>query len=241
VIISERMARHFVGSAVGQRIGSGAGAREVIGVVKDSRYANVKDAPREVLYFPLFRAEPKELWYSPTFEIRFAGGVSGVLTSVREAVARLDPDLQMFRVRTLEEQTRDSLSRERVLALLASYFGGFAVVLACIGLYGLTSYAAMQRRSEIGLRMALGAQSGTVRWMILREAAVTIVAGTCVGIIGTLGVERLVRSQLFAIQPRDPMALAGATSLLLSMALAAAYLAARRASRIDPLTALRHE
>ena len=213
----------------------------MIGVARDSRYANVKDAPREVLYFPLFQAQPDEIFYSPTFEIRYAGGLPGVLRSAREAVARVDPGLQIFRVRTLEEQTQDSLARERLVALLTSYFGAFAVVLACIGLYGLTSYGATQRASEIGLRMALGAPSASVRWMIVREAAVTVVAGTVAGLIGTLGAERLVRNQLFGIQPRDPMAFVGATALLLSMALAAAYLAADRASRIDPLMALRHE
>ena len=241
VIISERMARHFAGNPVGQRMGAGRGAREVIGVVKDTRYANIKDAPREVLYFPFFQAQPKEFFPSPTFEIRYAGGMQDVLSSVREAMSRVDPRLQMFRVRTLEEQTEDSLSRERLLALLTSYLGGFAVVLACIGLYGLTSYAVTLRTAEIGLRMALGAQTATVLWMIVREAAVTVVAGTIAGLMGTIGAVRLVRSQLFGVEPHDPMALAGATALLLAMALVAAYMPARRASRIDPLSALRHE
>src|SRR5207244_4530513 len=133
VIISERMARHFVGNPVGQRIGAGPSAGEVIGVVRDTRYANIKDAPREVLYFQFFQAQPKEFFSSPSFEIRYAGGTQDVLSSVREAVSRVDPRLQMFRVRTLDEQTQDSLSRERLLALLMSYLGGFAVVLACIG------------------------------------------------------------------------------------------------------------
>jgi len=241
VIVSQRMASHFAGSAVGQRIGAGRGAREVIGVVKDTRYANIKDAPREVLYFPFFQAQPKEFFSSPTFEIRYAGGMQDVLSSVRAVMSRVDPRLQMFRVRTLEEQTQDSLSRERLLALLMSYLGGFAVVLACIGLYGLTSYAVTLRTAEIGLRMALGAQSATVLWMIVREATVTVVAGTIAGLVGTLGAVRLVRSQLFGVEPHDPIALTGATALLLAMALIAAYMPAKRASRIDPLSALRHE
>jgi len=241
VIISERMARHFVGNPVGQRLGAGPSAREVIGVVRDTRYANIKDAPREVLYFPFFQAQPKEFFSSPTFEIRYAGGTQDLLSSVREAVSRADPRLQIFRVRTLEEQTQDSLSRERLLALLMSYLGGFAVVLACIGLYGLTSYGVTLRTAEIGLRMALGAQSAAVLWMIVREATVTVVAGTIAGLMATLGAVRLVRSQLFGVEPHDPMALAGATALLLAMALIAAYLPARRASRVDPLSALRHE
>jgi predicted permease len=241
VIISERMARHFTGNPVGQHIGAGRDARQVIGIVKDSRYANIKDAPREVLHFPLFQAQPRELFYSPTFEVRYAGGLPDIVSSVREAMSRVDPGLQMFRVRTLEEQTQDVLSRERLLALLSSCVGGFAVVLACLGLYGLTSYDVTLRTPEIGLRMALGAQSAAVRWMIVREATVTVVAGTIAGLIGTLGAERLVRNHLFGVQPHDPITLASAMALLLAMALVAAYLPARRASRIDPLTALRYE
>jgi predicted permease len=241
VIISERMARHFAGNPIGQRIGAGRGAREVIGVVKDTRYANIKDAPREVLYYPFFQAQPREFFSSPTFEIRYAGEMADVLASVRETVARVDPRLQMFRLRTLEEQTQDSLSRERLLAVLTSYLGGFAVILACIGLYGLTSYAVTLRTAEIGLRMALGAQSTTVLWMVVCEAAVTVAAGTVAGLIGTLGAVRLVSHQLFGVGPYDPMAFAGATALIAAMALIAAYLPARRASHIEPLSALRHE
>ena len=235
------MARHFTGSPIGQRITLGRDAREVVGVAKDSRYANIKDAPREVVYMPIFQGQPRDMWYSPTFEIRHAGAAGSVLQSVREAVARTDSGLAMFRVTTLEAQTEESLSRERLLALLASYFGGFAVLLACIGLYGLTSYGVTQRTSEMGLRLALGAQPGAVGWLVVREAAATVLAGAAVGLIGSFAVVRAVQSQLFGVQPRDPFVLSSATVLLVAMAVIAAYLPARRASRIDPLTALRHE
>jgi hypothetical protein len=240
-IISERMARHYAGSPLGQRLGSGTGAREVIGVVRDVRYARVKDAPREVVYFPIFQSQPRDLWYSPTYEIRYAGRGSEILPLVQESVRRLDPGLTMFRVRTLEEQTLDSLSRERLLAMLTSYFGGFAVLLACIGLYGLLSYGVTRRTAEMGLRIALGAHPRAVRWLIVREAAATVVVGTVAGIAGAVALVRLVEAQLFGVQPDDPLAFAGATALLLAMAFAAAYVPARRASSIDPLTALRHE
>ena len=241
VIISERMARHFTGNPVGQRIGSGPQAREVIAVARDIRYASVKDAPREVLYYPLLQSEPRDLWYTPTFEIRYAGAPSSVLESIRRAVARVDSGLEMFRVKTLEAQTRESLSRERLLALLTTYFGGFAVLLACIGLYGLMSYGVVQRTAEIGVRMALGAQPGAVRWLIVREAAATVSAGAVVGLLGASAAVGLVKTQLFGIEPHDPLALAGATALLIAMAFVAAYLPARHASRIDPIRALRHE
>ena len=241
VIISERMARHFAGNPVGQRIGRGAEAREVIGIAKDTRYANVKDAPREVLYYPFFQREPRDFWYAPTFEVRYAGAPSAVLESIRRAVSRIDPGLEMFRIRTLEAQTQDSLSRERLLALLTTYFGGFAVLLACIGLYGLMSYGVTQRTPEIGVRMALGAQPAAVRWLIVREAAITVALGAAVGLIGALATVGLVKSQLFGIEPHDPVALTCALALLLALAFVAAYLPAQHASRIDPVVALRHE
>jgi predicted permease len=238
VIVSERTARHFDGNPIGQRIGRGRGAREVIGVARDTRYANVKDAPREVVYFPMFQ---DGMAHTPTFEIRFAGAPADVLPSIRAAVARTDPGLVMFGVRTLEDQTKASLSRERLLALLTTYFGGFAVLLACIGLYGLMTYGVTERTAEIGVRMALGAQPAAVRWLIVREAAVTVTAGTIVGLIGAFAAVDLAKSQIFGIEPHDPLALAGATGLLLAMAFVAVYLPARHASRIDPLSALRHE
>jgi predicted permease len=237
VIISERMARHFTGSPLGQRLGSA----EVVGVVGDTRYGNVRDQPREVVYNPIFQQRGKDLWYSPTFEVRVAGPASDIIAPIREAVARVDPALTLFRVRTLDRQTEDSFARERLLALLATYFGGFAVLLACIGLYGLMSYAVTQRTAEIGLRMALGATPGSVRWLAVRESAWTVLTGALVGMLGSYVVVRTVQSQLFGVEPRDPAVFAAATALLLTLAMAAAFFPARRATRIDPLVALRHE
>ena len=241
VIISERLARHFEGNPIGQRLGTGVEAREVVGVARDTRYANVKDAPREVVYYPIFQIAPANIFYAPTFEIRYAGSAAGLTQAIRAAVTRVDQALTPFRVTTLEQQTEDSFARERLLALLTSYFGGFAVLLACIGLYGLMSYGVTQRTAEMGLRMALGAPPAAVRWLVVRESAWTVIAGAAAGLAATFAVIRLVQSQLFGVEPHDPAALAGATALLLSMAFAAAYLPARRAARIDPLTALRHE
>jgi predicted permease len=241
IIISERLARHFDGNPSGQVLGAGAAAREVVGVAKDTRYANVKDAPREVVYYPMFQIAPANIFYTPTFEIRYAGDAGGITHAIRAAVTRVNPGLTPFRMTTLERQTEDSFARERLLALLTSYFGAFAVLLACIGLYGLMSYAVTQRTAEMGLRLALGAPPAAVRWLVVRDSAWTVVAGAAIGLAGVFGVVRFVQSQLFGVEPYDPAAVAGATALLVAMAFAAAYLPARRASRIDPLTALRHD
>jgi predicted permease len=237
VIVSERMARHFTGNPVGQRIGTGPNAAEVVGVVSDIRHARVKDAPREILYYPLFQ----DFRFIPSFAVRYAGSPADVLEASRAAVARTDQALSLFKVRTLEAQTDDSFARERLLALLTTYIGGFAVLLACIGIYGLMSYMVTQRTGEIGVRMALGAQPATVRWLIVRNAAVTVTAGAVAGVVAASGAVRLVRGLLYGIEPTDPVAYAGATLVLAAMAFIAAYLPARRASRIDPLAALRHE
>ena len=240
-IISQRMARHFAGSPLGQRLGSGPGAREVVGVVGDVRYANVRDLPRDVVYFPIFQQQGRQMFYSPTFEVRFAGPMAGILSSVRDTVARVDPALTLFRIRTLERQTEDSFARERLLAVLASYFGGFAVLLACIGLYGLMSYSITLRTPEIGLRMALGASPASVRWLAVRESTWTVLAGASAGTAAAYAVVQIIGSQLFGVQPHDPAVFAGATALLVIMAIAATFFPARRASRIDPLVALRYE
>ena len=238
-IIAERMARHFEGSPIGQRLGRGPNAREVVGVVSDVRYARVRDLPREVVYFPLFQQQGKDMDI-PTFEMRYTGQIAEIMTRLREVVAGVDPALTLFRVRTLERQTEDSFARER-LALLSSYFGAFAVLLACIGLYGLMSYAVTQRTPEIGLRMALGAGPASVSWLAVRESAWTVLAGALAGVSGAYAAVRILESQLFGVQPHDPAVFAVATALLLMMAVAAAFFPARRASRIDPLVALRHE
>jgi predicted permease len=240
VIISERMARHFDGNPIGQRLDQGPEGREVIGVVRDVRYARVKDAEREVVYFPVFQMPPKAI-APPTFELRYAGAAADVVPSIRNAVSRVEPGLMMFRVKTLEAQTRDSFARERLLAMLTSYVGGFAVLLACVGLYGLMSYVVTQRTAEMGLRMALGAPPSAVGWLVVRESAWTVIGGAAIGLAGVFAVVRLVQSLLYGVEPHDPAAFTGATALLLVLAIAAAYLPARRASRIDPLTALRHE
>jgi len=241
-IVSEKLARHFVGDPVGQRIRLGkSDLREVVGVARDSRYANVKDAPREVVYLPLFQARPDGFWYAPSFEIRYAGSLPEVLRRVRESVERLDPQLVPFRLKTLEAQTQESLVRERLLALLASCFSGFALLLACIGLYGLMACIVARRTSELGLRIALGASPTQIRRTVMRDSARTVTIGALAGLLAAISAARLLASQVHGLDPTDPGVLAGSTATLLLLTSFASYLPARRATRIDPATALRQE
>ena len=214
---------------------------EVVGVAKDTSYASVKDAPREVVYLPIFQAGPKDIWYAPTFEIRYRGALGDIVRSALDAVSRTDAGLSVFKLKTLQVQTEESLSRERLLAMITGFVSGFALLLTCIGLYGLMSYGVTQRTPEMGLRMALGARPSSVRWLVVREGAATVLAGIGAGLMLAFASFQMVRSQLFGVEPYDPLTLIAATLLLLTVAFCAAYLPAARASRIDPTTALRHE
>lgn len=161
--------------------------------------------------------------------------------SVRALVAKVDPSLSAFRVKPLEMETADSLSRERLLALLTSYFGGFTLLLASIGLYGLVSYAVTQRTPEIGLRMALGARPSAVQRMVFSESFRIVLCGVVVGLAASFGVVHLVRSQLYGIEPYDPTSMIGATLLLIVITFCASVVPALRAAQIDPMRALRGE
>ena len=238
-IVTEQLARHFDGNPVGQRLTLGEdNVREVVGVAADTRYASVKEAPREVLYLPIFQEAPG---FAPTYEIKYVGVPADALRAAREAVARVDPALPLFRAKTLEVQTQESFALERMLAWLTAYFGVFAWLLAGTGLYGLLACTVAQRAREFGLRMALGAQPAAIRWSVMREGAATVVAGVAVGVAGAFVAARLIRAHLYGVEPTDPMPLVAAVVALLVLAISASFLPARYASRIDPMEALRQE
>ncbi len=237
-IVSEQLAGHFSGHPVGQSFRFGPNVLEVVGVAADTRYANVKDAPRAVVYLPFFQQTPP---VPPTYEIKYVGAAPEMLRAASDVVARIDARLVLFRAKTLEVQTQESFARERLLAWLTTYFGIFAWLLAGVGLYGLLACTVTQRTREFGLRMALGAQSAGIRWAVMRESAGTVLAGLAVGLAGAFMVVRLIRAQLYGVEPTDPVAVVGAVAALLVLALGASFLPARRASRIDPMTALRQE
>jgi predicted permease len=240
VIVSEKLARRFEGNPIGQRLrlGPGGNLREVVGVAKDSRYARVKDAPRDVVYLPLFQGQPR---FMPSFEIRYEGTAAEALQAATAAVNRVDPALTILNARTLETETQRSFARERLMALLATYFGVFALLLAGVGLYGLMTCTVTERTRELGLRIALGARPSGIRWSVIGDGARTVLFGLVAGVAGALAVARLTRTLLFEVEPLDPVAIAGAMAVLLALAFAACFIPAHRASRIDPMMALRRE
>jgi putative ABC transport system permease protein len=210
--------------------------QQIVGVVKDTKYLSLKEKPRSVAYVPMAQNSVPFPWY----ELRFSGPIADLIARVKDVTRATDPRLGLY-FRQLSMQIDDSLLQEQLLARLASVFGGLALILATVGLYGVVSYSVSRRRSEIGVRMALGSSQGRVVWLILRETAGLLCVAIPLGLAAALVCARFVRSMLFGLTPTDPTTFAGVSFLLLAVAGVAAYLPARRAARIDPLSALRNE
>lgn len=171
----------------------------------------------------------------------WAGNPAGLIGFVRREVSALDKELPLIEVKTLAAQVEESIVQERLIALLSTFFGALAVLLACIGLYGIMAYAVVRRTAEIGVRIALGARPGDVLWMVLRQTLPLVLLGIAAGLAVALAGTRLVSSQLFGVAPNDGFTIATATIVLIVVAACAAYVPARRASRFDPMVALRYE
>jgi len=244
VIVNESLARQVL---PGQNpIGHRLDGAEIIGVAKDSLYGGAREQPRPVLYRSLFQGEggtdPSQ-WVGAgavSFELLYRSG-AGLVDEVRQAVASVDPNVPIFQVKTLRVQTEDSFLRERLLATISSFFGGLALLLASLGLYGLMAYAVARRTAEIGIRMALGARRREITWLIVRETLWLVLAGAVAGIPLAVWLSRYAKAFLFGIAAADPVVFATSVAALTGVAVLASFLPARRASRIDPMVALRYD
>ena len=248
-IINEGMARRFFKNEnpIGRRFSFDYGEclpkticrYEVIGVVKDVKYASLRNEGRAMFYLPFTQADTRG--GQMTLVVRTAGDPTSVAAAVRREARAMDPAMPMFEVETLVTQVAASLSEERLLATLSSGFGLLGLLLSCLGLYGILSYAVACRTHEIGIRMALGAERRDVLWLALRDALRLVLVGVALGIPAALAAARLIPSQLFGISAADPVAIGLATLAMLTVASVAGYLPARRATQVDPLVALRYE
>jgi ABC-type antimicrobial peptide transport system permease subunit len=207
-------------------------------VVKNTKYRNLRDDNVPIIYVAQTQDPSPDV--TKSFELRVAGPPTSVVSAVKETLAQVNPDI-MLNFRTLTTQVDETLTRERLLATLSGFFGGLALLLATIGLYGVMSYNVARRRGEIGIRMALGAEQARVLRMVLREVAILITIGLAVGLGAALATTRFVASFLYGIKPNDPWTLFLGAAVLALAAAMAGFLPARRASHLDPMAALREE
>ena len=211
---------------------------EVVGVVKDAKYMDLEERQRPAAFFPHVQHAKHFLF---NLVIRHDGEADAVLPAVRRAVAEIEPNLPLNDVTTLGRLVDDNVVNRRAIAQLSAFFGLLAALLACIGIYGVTSYGITRRTNEFGIRIALGARKGQVLWLVLGETARLGMAGVAVGLMLAMAGGRFVSSLLFGLTPYDPAAIAVAASAMIAVALVAGYVPARRATRIDPLVALRYD
>jgi len=235
--------RPRVRDLVGPRYNPTPVAYEIVGIAKDSRYMNPTGSIRPLIYGTFLQTGTGR--GQMVLYVRTAGNPNLLLPRIRAEVWRVDPTLPQFEIHTLAQEMDAALIRERLIATLSSLFGAVALLLACVGLYGLLAFAVAQRTGELGIRMALGATRRDVLWMVLRDALALALAGVAIGVPAAVAAGRLASSEisglLFGLKITDPATIAAAAALLVLVAAMAAYLPARRASRVDPMVALRNE
>jgi predicted permease len=213
---------------------------EIVGVIGDSKYDSAKEKADRTVYRPILQVQD-QLAFANVFELRTLGDPLGLSAGVRDTVAQVNDKLPILNMTSLRMQTDEALKQERLIAQLVSFFGLLGLLLSCVGLYGIMAHAVVRRTNEIGIRMALGAERRDITWMVLRESLLLVAVGLAVGLPASWGAAQLISNQLFGLRPSDPLTLLTAVTLLTIVAALAGYLPARKASRVNPLVALRYE
>jgi predicted permease len=241
-VINQTMARRFFpnGSAVGHHFGIGddpghSGDIEVIGVAKDAKHNNLAENAEMAAYFPC----SQNPGFYGNFLVRYTGDPQAIVTAARRVIADANPNILVDNFTTLAAQVDDSIATPTLISRLSAFFGLLAVFLACIGIYGLLSYSVLRRTNEIGIRLALGAQPQWLLWMVLRESMLLLLLGLAAGLPIALGASRILGNLLYQLSPTDPGTYALSAAVIALMTLAAAWLPARRATKVNPMTALR--
>jgi predicted permease len=243
-IVNQAFVKKFnMGNPLGKRFGLGGGTGtkmdiEIVGVAQDAKYSDVKDAPPPQYFLPYKQEE--RLGYA-NFYIRTATPPEQMLSTIPALMRKLDASLPLSDVKTMETQVRENVSQDRIISTLSLAFAVLATVLAAIGLYGVLAYTVTQRTREFGLRMALGADGGRVRAMVMMQVVKMAIIGGVIGMALAIGIGRMAKSLLFEMEGYDPIVLAAATFALAVVTLGAGFIPALRASKVDPMNALRYE
>ena len=238
-IINRTMARHYFGNqrAAGRRFEFNKEQYQIIGVAKDAKYQSLRESTPRLVYFAALQSNTG----IHSLEIRTTGSPLAIAGAVRDAVREVDPRLRIGDIATLEQRIDQKLAREFLVADIAGFFGGLTLLLVSIGIYGALAYTVARRTNEIGIRMALGARTAAVLRIVLRDVLLVLAVGLAGGIAAALAAARLVASMLFGLKSTDLSTIALAALLMSAATLAAGYIPARRASRIEPTTALRFD
>jgi len=242
MIVNREFARMMFGSvrdALGKRVRSWRDEniyREIVGIVENVRYFGAGDETRGVVYVP----HRQVTWRGMAVAIRVAGGPA-VGGAIRAAVREFDPNIALASFTTMSQTFEDSIAERRFAARLLTAFAAIALLLAAMGIYGVLSYAVAQRTREFGVRMALGAKAADMRSMVLREAGISLAIGLGLGLAAAFALTRVMEGLLFGVTATDPATLAGAIAVLVATALAASWIPAVRATRVDPMQAMRPE
>lgn len=242
VVVNEAAVRKYFpnGNPVGRRFGTSvetSGQLEIVGVLHDVKYDSVRDATPPTMYMPYLQRPIG----GAVFALRTAGAPAGVMGAVREAARQIDPNLPLTDVSTQIEQVEKRFAQEKLFAQASTLFGGLALLLAAIGLFGLMSYNVSRRTNEIGIRMALGAQRQDVLRLVMGESMILVAIGVVGGVGIAIAAGRFVSTLLFGLPPRDVMSILVAIGVMVLVSALAGYLPARRASRVDPMVALHYE
>ncbi len=247
-LVNEHFARQYFGSEspIGRRFGLGGGTPslsdtwEIVGVVGDARFDGVSEPAGNLVFFPLLQNDSPQA-HTAELAVRVTGNPADFGPAVRAAIAAVDPRLPISSLAPIGDQVRRAVGQQLLFARLVAVFGALAVVLACVGLYGVVSQSVLRRANEMGIRMALGAEGRSIIAMVLRETLVLIGVGLAIGLPAALAAAQLIRGQLYGVGTTDPVTLLATTVLLIVVACVAGLVPARRAARMSPMTALRRE
>ena len=213
---------------------------EIVGVIGDSKYDSAKEQAERTVFRPIMQIQDQQV-FANVFELRTHGDPLSLSAEVRAAITQVNDKLPILNITSLRTQTDEALRQDKLITQLVSFFGLLGLLLSCVGLYGIMAHAVVRRTNEIGIRMALGAERRNIVWMVLKESFMLVGIGLAIGLPASWAAAQLISNQLFGLRPSDPLTLATAVTLLTAVAALAGYLPARRASRVDPLVALRYE